>query len=604
MMLKTSSNKLNPAFRLFAFTLRKNVGLLILICIVSLLFCPGYVLKFVLEDIKYSSMTDPDYVYGLNDILIGTVGFSTIITSLIAVLMNIINFSYLYSKKSSDVFHAVPLTRCELLFSRFLSGLAFSFIPMAVIYLSAGMILLVPQVEGNVSILLIGLAYNITIMLICSALSMLFIICAGTAFDMLMSFGVFSGGCLLVAVIVLTFCDTFLWGFDSNSIREILEISSPFAFCSFSLVDYLKNVPVFKPYYIWFFVKAAVFIAVVLTATVLLYRKRKAEKAGDSYAYKFVYVFCAAVVAYIGAFGLGMIFSEGEPDTFVFYLFAAAGAAIAAVTFGAISFRGFKTVKKSLIIGAVAFVCLGITYLIVNFGGLGYSKRVPAVSRVDSVTVSLDGSDYKGVSPEDVIKLHEKIVANKDEIIELREENYGVVIEDGEVNETVRFINVNINYKLKNGRTMSRYFHVPIKMFEKELLEIYTSEERISDIKETLPAKLMNLRICYTFTNDKNNDNTYYSVDLSRAEAERLLRAYAEDVKTATINSFITDGCDGYEISWTNGDEESDYYHMYNSIELTVEPHFTKTQEVLDEIDILSRIETEQLEMAETEKMQ
>lgn len=602
MMLKTSSNKLNPAFRLFAFTLRKNIGLLILICIVSLLFCPGYLLKYVLEDIKYSSISNPDYVYGFNDILITVVGCTTIMTSLIAVLMNIINFSYLYSKKSSDVFHAVPLTRCELLFSRFLSGFAFSAIPMAVIYISAGMMLLVPQVEGNVSILLIGLAYNIAIMLLCSALSMLFIICAGTAFDMLLSFGVFSGGCLIVALIVMVFCDEILWGFDSNGVRGLFEFASPFAFCSFGLVDYLETAPVFRTDYIWFFVKAVLFTVVVLIATALLYRRRKAEKAGDSYAYKFVYVFCAAVVAYIGAFGLGIMFSEGQIENFPFFFFAAVGAAIAAVTFGAISFRGFKTVKKSLIIGAAAFICLVATYLIVDFGGLGYSNRVPTASKVDTVKISLSGSFYNCVSSEDVIELHEKIVRNKAEITELHEENFGVVTDIDEDNETERFININIDYKLKNGKSMSRYFFVPIKMFEKELLGIYTSKERINDLKETFPEKLMDLRICYTFISGMSHENTYYSVNISRAEAERLMNAYAEDITSATVNSLITDGCDGYEISWTNSDEESDYYSMYDSVELTVEPHFAKTQAVLDEIDILSRIEADKLEMAEIEK--
>lgn len=591
MMLKTSSNKLNPAFRLFSFTLRKNVGLLILVCIVALLFCPGYLLTYMTSHIEIFTENNPDYMLDFNNISVGVVGVTTVITSVIAVLINIINFSYMYSKKSSDVFHSIPLTRCELMFSRFFAGLTFTLIPMIMIYLSAGLLMLMPHVEGDISILLIGFAYNIMIMLLCSAVSMLFIVCAGTVFDMIMSFAVFGGGGLIIAAIILVMCDSMLTGYSSDSMREVLEVFSPFAFCGYGIMDFMRSAPDFKARYLWFFVKALVVCVSFLTASALLYRRRKAEKAGDSYAYRFIYVISGVIVAYIGAYGVGLIFSEGEMESLLFFVFALAGAMIAAVTFGAISFRGFKTVKKSLIIGGSAFACLIITYVIISTGGLGYSKRVPKLGGIESVSVYLQNDYYTELSPEDVVKLHKKIAENEKTIEECCEGATYEVSEEAE--EYTYFTNITIDYMLKNGKTMSRYFYIPVELFEDELLDIYTSEEMAKEIKNILPERVQNIDIRYTFADNTAEETyTYRGVALSQSEAQRLVAAYAEDITSATIDSITRENCDGYALSWNDADTDDNWYaNSYGSLGITVEPHFTNTQAVLDEIDIPARIE-------------
>ncbi|MBQ8741217.1 MAG: hypothetical protein IJY79_06680 [Clostridia bacterium] len=41
MMLKTSSRKLNPFWNMVLFTIRKNFGIIVVLCIAALLYCPG-----------------------------------------------------------------------------------------------------------------------------------------------------------------------------------------------------------------------------------------------------------------------------------------------------------------------------------------------------------------------------------------------------------------------------------------------------------------------------------------------------------------------------------------------------------------------------------
>ena len=44
MMLKTSSRKVNPFLGMLKFTLTKNLGIIIIVTIVALLYCPGHYL--------------------------------------------------------------------------------------------------------------------------------------------------------------------------------------------------------------------------------------------------------------------------------------------------------------------------------------------------------------------------------------------------------------------------------------------------------------------------------------------------------------------------------------------------------------------------------
>ena len=108
MMLKTSSRKINPFCNMLGFTLRKSIGIIVVICIAALLYCPGsFIVNF--EDLKS---------YGYRYILENFAYLVAVFAAIIAVFFNMLNFSFLYQKSSSDVFHAFPLTRSELLLSR------------------------------------------------------------------------------------------------------------------------------------------------------------------------------------------------------------------------------------------------------------------------------------------------------------------------------------------------------------------------------------------------------------------------------------------------------------------------------------------------------
>jgi len=237
MMLKTSSNK-NPALGLFLFTVKQNIGIIILTVICMLLVCPG----FLLIQIKETLDSIGNNAYEFNEVLAGFTACCTIAGALGVIVYNIINFMYLYSKKSSDVFHAIPLTRTQLLLSRGFAGIVSTLIPTAVGYISIICLTLIyPRIIADLEILAVGFFYNILIMFIAWSISLLFIICAGTAFDFILSFGIVNGALLLLPVIISVIADELLYGYASRNLSSILKWFSPIYFSVFSMEDFISR---------------------------------------------------------------------------------------------------------------------------------------------------------------------------------------------------------------------------------------------------------------------------------------------------------------------------------------------------------------------------
>lgn len=564
MTLKISSNKINPTINLFLLTLKKNSAFLALVVIVSLLFCPGYILTVTNGD----PLVSFDYISEIIIVL------TTVATSLLSVLLNLINFSYLYSKKASDVFHSIPITRTGLLLSRFFAGLVFSVIPMVVIYFSAVILTLTPNVIGNISILAVGFVYNLLTMILTSAISLLFIICAGSIFDMVVSFSAVNIGTIIIVLLVELFCDRELVGYVSNNTFDLLAVVSPFFYCSRAINDYLSSAPHFSATHLLFFIKIVISIVILLAVCVLLYRNRKAEKAGESYAFKFMFIVCGIIISLIGAFGAGMVFSQGDTRSLIFYIFAVIGAIITAVIYGAISSRGFKTVKSSIAIGGTAFASLVIIAVVIFFGAFGYETRIPDIKNVESVNLYAGSNEYEKVSADLMINLHKKVVKNLDKI---NDENSS----DGNFSS---HIGLNMDYKLKNGKNFSRTYFIPAQLVYEELLDIHTDESHIAQHKNFIDVKSDYFTICSRhYKGDWGSDYTY--VPITYTEVNKLIEAYSNDIKKATVKS-IEGNCDSYQI-----ESKSPKNNIYKSIELVVEPHFEETLKVIEEINIPSRID-------------
>lgn len=561
-MMSAILSRNKAGFNLFKFTVRKNIGIIILATVFMLLICPGYVFIEMSNYQAGASSAFENTIY-IRDSLVGISTFITVVISIIAVFSCFVNFSFLYSKKSVDVYHALPITRVSLLLSRFFAAVTPLLIPLVLCYASLIGLSFFDNVVADIKSILTAFAFSAAVMLMSAAFTMIFIICAGSVFDLIISFVGINVGALLSVLIVFSLCDKYLVGFYGSDEAFWIWHSSPFIYgvaaqysaiyesIRYSSPRIIQTEPMFSMLIIF----AIAVISIV--CSVLLYNRRKSEKSGDSYAYKFIYYICCILVGFVAAYGLGIIFSVGSYGV-VFWTFAVLGAVLGAVTLGAITDKGFKTVKKSLLLGGVSALLLAVTVVSLKLDITGFSKHIPETDSIKEVTVNLIRDEFK-VSPEKAVELHKFFV------------------EEAENNTEYYSQYVVIDYELEGSKSLKRIYHYDENDVPDILLEIYKSDDRWEELKEKI-SELNYFTV--DFYGENLDDREVTSVTLSKEQVQQLFDTYVNDVKekaTGDILSYDYSLSHMY-IEGRNGDGKNNEY-----FEFTIEQTFKSTLNLIEQ---------------------
>ena len=567
MTLKTSSRKINPFWNMIGFTIRKNLGIIVVLCIASLLYYPGtFIVNY--DDIITTALNHR------NNYLLENFGNAvTVLAAIIAVLFNMLNFDFLYKKSSSDVFHAFPLTRSELLMSRLLSGIASTLIPVLLCYTSFGILLAFNSWMGSFLILLYYLLHTVIIMLVCSSFSMIFVISAGSAFDLTLSLVGANLALIATGWIFESILSETLVGFYGYYVSDIIYNLSPPYFCSVGLGlanDIIKNG--INAQSIEFFVRSVIYIIGFTAAALLLYNRRKAEKGGTAYAYKFMYLGCSLLAGICGGFLLGMMFI-GDVTNLSFWFFAAIGCLLTAVIYGTITNRGFKGVVRSVVMGALSAVVLISVAVSGITGGFGYTNRIPNPDKIITASVGAFDEQISFEDPQLILDLHKAILdTNATDCEYDYSKPYGGVEE------------VSFHYELKNGKTMSRSFTIDRSKVSDELLKIYQSNERLDMIYEHIDLTNAEEFNIYFYDN-----NAYHDVNISKAVADEFIKLYWQDVMQADESIFESKSraseyieLSGYKKIDNNRDEYFYFRFEYDE-------HFENTARFIDENNLVER---------------
>ncbi len=576
MTLKTSSRKINPFWNMIGFTLRKNIGIIIVLCIAALLYCPGsFIVNY--EDLLVSVQNNR------NNYLLENFGNAvTVLSAIVAVLFNMLNFGFLYKKSSSDVFHSFPLTRSELLLSRLLSGITATLIPTLICYTSFGILMAFNSWMATFTGLLWYLLHTIIIMLVCSSFSMIFVICAGGEFDLCVS--LIGGNLALIAVgwIFESILSETLVGFSGYRTSEIMYNLSPPYSCGvgLGLVNDIAKYGI-NGQSIEFLIRSVVYIIVFTIASLLLYNRRKAEKGGTAYAYKFMYLGCSLLAGICGGFLLGMIFISNVTD-FAFWFFAVMGSVLTSVIYGTVTNRGFKGIWRSVIMGGVSAVVLIAVAISGVTGGFGYTNRIPDSSKIKNVSVSAFDENITFYDPQQVLDLH-KAILNTNAV----DFNYSVPYSQRQT--------INFYYELQNGSTMLREFTVVESKVADELLKIYKSEERLKMINEHIDivnAEQFNL---YFYHN-----NEYHSVNISKSEADEFIKIYWQDVQNSDAAVFEEKEYRFIELSgYRKRDTNRDDYFQF---QFEWQSSFANTNQFIEDHNLIERAKEQQQQTEVYEK--
>ena len=363
-----------------------------------------------------------------------------IISLLYAILCALAVWSYLFSPRSVNMTHALPITRRGLYLTNCLSGLAMMLIPYVITGVLTVLVLVLAGLFEPVGILVTILGV-LGESLFYFATATFAAFCTGNIFAMAALYFIFHFLASAVEWMLTVFFSGFYFGV-SDSIRGFAGMLSPTAYlldhvgydtttcqgttASGYVITELESVSLTGGWVIG--VYALIGLA-ILAACWALYARRRSESAGDVVAvgwmkpiFRYGAAFCAAVSGGLGLYALFIQNFHGEevfaplPMAVTTAIAGVVGYYIASMLL-AKSFKVFKTSWK----GAAAVVL----FCAVFCGGtsldpLGVEARRPAAEDVEDVYVSLHGertcSGYVSdpAAVQEVLNAHGAILAQRD----------------------------------------------------------------------------------------------------------------------------------------------------------------------------------------------
>lgn len=420
-------------------------------------------------------------------------GFQLAIFFISLVIVPFVIFSYLNSKKSLDVYHALPITRKDL----FLTGLAASvtivLIPFITVY-GIGWIYNISVIPNVDNILLFqNLYYSLALSLAITLPFMFAMMNTGTSVD-----GFLYGFIIhLIPMITygtyLVFGNTVLLGFRAPTTNTFLLFTSPL----WTIFEINLNRDLIFPnpnlVSLYWFVMSIGMSWLVL----YFYKIRRSEKAETPFTNNKFYPILTSIFIVIVQFFFYSTFTlltEGRNLDFRTLILPVISTFVGYMILDAIANRGFKNFPKAVIkfsiltlISLIVFVSATLT------GGLGYTSFVPREDNIESVEFQINDelglfspaytsylfNDTTGILKYTDAQDISQIVAFHSTLLE-RFESLGITSNNYSIEDDVTIpttfpftasswtrSQVQIRYTLNNGATVLRSYQIPITWTDK-----------------------------------------------------------------------------------------------------------------------------------------
>lgn len=391
------------------------------------------------------------------------------VTIVFTTIFSIVIFSYMHNKRCVDLFGSLPVSRRTLFFTRYISVLAQTIVPVVLIGTMGALLTLKSEYFISSMKMVAMLVLGITgIVSFIAALSL----CCGTVVDVIVSFLVINGVYPICILICNMFPASILPGFgiEDNMSFSLYTLLSPMFAPFAGIWENEKNL-----YIVWWIVFSAILIGVCY----VLSKKRKSETAQNAFVFIIVEQIIKFFSGFTVGFGMGWIFAqiggnsnESYKSQYVwFFVGLCIGAFLTATILHLIYHRGVSNIISSLLIGAVDVVVAAIFVVIIITGAFGYDKRVPDIQDVQAVSVTLDGQGSYHVNGNDIRKNY---INNKDLIKNTIEAHKKIVKKEISVKQGTYPMDRNIrvaddegiyiageviiSYQLKNGDIINREY--------------------------------------------------------------------------------------------------------------------------------------------------
>ena len=293
------------------------------------------------------------------------------LTCVFTIIYTLRVFSYLHSKRKADWINPLPVKSGVLFVAKALAAFAAAVVP-ALVFI--GVICIITACSGeavNSEILRLFLGIPLG-SIACIAFYGLLAVCCGSSVNTVLSF------------LAISFCYPFSAAFVKGMIKAFFY-AAPFEQTSHSFImDALNPMAAYDG------VNAVYWLLFTLgcfVLSVLLLRRRKAERAQTSFAYRLPCYAVEVLVTFIAGMMTGVIFSstgvlDGSLGSFTFGFILGGGTAF--IIAHVILFHGFAHILRSLIAyGAVSAAAVGFAAVCV-FASPAYNSYLPAREDVKS----------------------------------------------------------------------------------------------------------------------------------------------------------------------------------------------------------------------------
>ena len=518
----------------------------------------------------------PDLVVSIHRLLTRTGGEAALVMAAIyGGLSAFAVWSYLYQSRSASLFHSLPVTRGTLFCSHFTAGLSFLLVPNALI----AVITYLCQISlgyFDPTQILCWLAVICLESLLFYALGTLAAMCTGNLPTMPVLYGLINFAVVVYESLLTEFSTQLYWGVSSQPLK--LTFLSPFIHLAQTSCYVTEGTPVtlhgiyttwetirfYSPDYLLLLCLYALAAVVLVVCSLLLYRRRATESAGDVIAFDFLKPIAKYCFAFGCALVLGWIFEEvlfPASDGVLTRIFCCClGGAIGYITAVMLlkkSFRVFQLKKMAGLLVLWAVIC-GL-FMAFEADLFGVESKVPRLGELTEATLYSD-YDLQLTQPQDmdkVLELHRAILDDKDQ---LNTSRYNSVPYDGDT------CYVRINYYYEDGTTLRRSYNLPCG--EKDLADPASPAYKLSAIMSD-PQRLVENYLPPEDAVIESIQLNLYGDTIRQMAGDPFAQTYSNHCyvdsahASLLLNALEEDLRAGRLCSWNGRNKAKDYDHQF-----------------------------------------
>lgn len=435
------------------------------------------------------------------------------------VLVSILLFKYTNEEKSSSFIHGLPISKRKLYITNILTGIVMYVIPFLINLI---IIILLNIGEMGKYLQFADIMKWFGVCMLYNTIFFAFATFIGTFCASKISHGILTyilmyapiGGLAIASIIM----ESALFGFKglSNNLEE---------FRGWPFIKIIEDFREMGSYYLSQTIKfetstIIIYIASIIVMLVLgyfIYKKRKLEITKEFIAFKGIRSFVKYVATFLVNLLSYMYFCDVFEENKIVTLLASFIITLIAYLIIEMILKKTYKVFKSIIGFIVYAVIVTIGFVILNTGAFGYETRIPKAEDVQEVDFSLSN---------DTINFKEK--QNIENVIDFQQKL---------INEKKKgYTEYTLEYKLKDGKKITRKYAINNTLYKEELKRILTSDEyydgKIRQIQDAKKIKRITININY-----KEQYSTK-AITVKDEDKEEFLENIIEDIKNrkATIN--------------------------------------------------------------------